>query len=105
MAVLVLAERRKFRGVFSQRRKLWAALEELEPAEPLKDVFVIRTGAGRIKSPHGLRFSPCTYLALCAALRADDKVAIHDACTFEPVFGVWETAPNEVVHDIHPDDR
>ena len=104
--MIVLAERRQFRGIYSQRKILWGILEQLQGSEisamlnPI-DSLVIESENGRIESTtgSGKKYTKCTYGNLCGCMRDNNKVAIHSSDTFEPIYAIWQVEPNVVFKD------
>jgi len=101
--MMTLAERKQFRGIFTQRKILWGILEKIQGLQPSMDMneiqsLVIQSDSGKIVSTTGSdkHYTKCTYPNLCSIMRTSNKVAIHDANTFEPVFAIWQSEPNLV---------
>lgn len=109
--MIVLAERRQFRGIYSQRKILWGILENLEGNEssallnPLESL-VIESKNGKIESDtgSGKRYVKCTYGNLCGCMRDSNKVALHRSDTFEPVYAIWQTEPNVLFKEDENED-
>ena len=104
MAVLIsLAKERAFRGNFTQRKILWAAIEELEGKTPTPgldaiETLLIQTPTGKIESNtgSGFRYATMTYAHLCTIMRDQTQITLHDPVTFESRYALWQSEVNQI---------
>jgi hypothetical protein len=102
--MITLAQKGKFRGVFTQRKILWGILEKFEGGEtsvqlnPIESLL-IQNDNGRIESTtgSGKKYVKCTYGNLCGCMRDNPKIALHKVDTFEPVYAIWQSEPNDII--------
>jgi len=93
--MLVLAQNKKLRGVFTKLQRLWKVLTELE-GDPCS-LLVIKHPEGELHTEKG-DFAVCAYGRVAGLLGKEGQVALHDADGYAPVYGIWSVPLDEVYY-------